>query len=54
MGFLTLLMINKLNVGLKMLTNKIYTVLLHPVNNHLSNMFTVTECTTIINQMKKY
>ena len=43
---------NKLNVWLKMLTNKINTVLLHPVNKHTSNLFTVTKRTTIINQMK--
>ena len=39
---------------IKMLTNKINTVLLHSVNKHISNFFTVTKCTTIINQMKKY
>ena len=37
-----------------MLTNKINTAPLHPVNKHLSNFFTVTKCTTIINYMKKY
>ena len=36
-----------------MLTNKINSVLLHPVNKHISNFFIVTKCTTIINQMKK-
>ena len=38
-----------------MLTNKINTVLLHPVKKkkHISNILTVTKCTTIINQMKK-
>ena len=36
-----------------MLTNKINTVQLHPINKHISNFFTVTKCTTIINQMKK-
>ena len=54
MGFLTILLMNKLNVWFKMLTNKINTVLLYPVNKHISNIFTVTKCTTIINQMKKY
>ena len=31
-----------------MVTNKINTVLPHPVNKHISNFFTVTKCTTII------
>ena len=35
-----------------MLANKINTVPLHPVNKHLSNFFTATKCTTIINLMK--
>ena len=39
MGFLTILLMNKLNVWLKILTNKINTVLLHPVNKHISNFF---------------
>ena len=42
----TTLLINKLNVWL---TNKINTVPLHPVNKYLSNFFTVTKCTIIIN-----
>ena len=54
MGSLTILLMNKLNVWVKMLTNKINTVLLHSVNKHISNIFTVTKYTTIINQMKKY
>ena len=29
-----------------MLTNKINSVLLHPVNKHISNFFIVTKCTT--------
>ena len=53
MGFLTILLMNKLNISLKMLTNKINTVPLRPVNKHISNIFTATKCTTIINQMKK-
>ena len=36
-----------------MLTNKINTVLLHPVNRRTSYVFIATKCTTIINQMKK-
>ena len=39
MGFLTILLMNKLNIWLKMLANKINTVPLHPVNKHLSNFF---------------
>ena len=35
-----------------MLTNKINTVLLNPVSKHISNFFTVTKCTTIINHEK--
>ena len=31
-----------------MLANKIDTVTLHPVNKHLSNFFTATKYTTII------
>ena len=44
---------NKLNVWSKMLTNKINTILLHPVKKHISNFFIVTKCTTITNLMKK-
>ena len=36
-----------------MLTNKINTVLLHPVNKHISNFFTVIKCITFLNQIKK-
>ena len=39
MGFLTILLMNKLNVWSKMLTNKINSILLHPVNKHISNFF---------------
>ena len=39
MGFLTILLMNKLNVWSKMLTNKINSVLPHPVNKHISNFF---------------
>ena len=39
MGVLTILLMNKLNGRLKMLTNKINTVLLHPVNKHISIFF---------------
>ena len=39
MGFLTILLMNKLNVWSKMLTNKINSVLLHPVNKQISNFF---------------
>ena len=39
MGSLTILLMNKLNVWLKMLTKKINTVLRHPVNKHISNFF---------------
>ena len=53
MGFLTILLMNKLNVWSKMLTNKINSVLLHPVDKHISNFFIVTKFTTIINPMKK-
>ena len=52
-SFLTILLMNKLNVWSKMLTNKINSILLHPVNKHISNFFIVTKCTTIINPMKK-
>ena len=38
-SFLTVLFMNKLNIWLKMLTNKINTVPLHPVNKHLSIFF---------------
>ena len=54
MGFLTILLMNKLNVWSKMLTNKINSVLLDPVNKHILNFFIVTKYTTIINPMKKY
>ena len=30
------------------------TVLFHPDNKYISNFFTVTKCTTIINKMKEY
>ena len=39
MGFPAILLMNKLNVWLKMLANNIYIVPLHPVNKHLSNFF---------------
>ena len=52
-GFLTILLMNKLNVLSKMLTNKMNSVLLHPANKHISNFFIVTKCTTITNPMKK-
>ena len=37
MVFLTILLMSKLNVWLKILTNKINTATLHPINKHLSN-----------------
>ena len=37
-----------------MLAIKINTATLHRVNKHLSNIFTATKCTTIINEMKIY
>ena len=39
MGSLTMLLMNKLNVQLKMLAQKINTATLHPINKHLSNFF---------------
>ena len=36
MGSLTTLLMNKLNVQLKILANKINTAKLHPMNTHLS------------------
>ena len=36
-----------------MLTNKKNSVPHHPVNKHISNIFIVTKCTTIINPIKK-
>ena len=38
MGSLTILLMNNLNVWLKTLANKINTITLHPVNDHLSNI----------------
>ena len=49
MGFLTILLMNKLNIRLKMLTYKI-----HTSQQTYINFFTVTKCSTIIDQMKKY
>ena len=39
MGPLIILLMNKLNVQLKMLANKINTAKLHPINKHLSNFY---------------
>ena len=39
MGFLITLLMNKLNIQLEMLANKINTSTLYPMNKHLSNFF---------------
>ena len=39
MGSLTTLFVNKVNVQLKILANKINTTTLHPINEHLTNFF---------------
>ena len=45
MGFLTILLISKLNMQLKILANKINTATLHPINTHLSKFFAANKCT---------
>ena len=52
MGSLTILLMNKLNVQLKLVANKINTATLHPINKYVSNVFTANKCSEIINQMK--
>ena len=52
-GFPNYIVDEQIKRMIKMLTNKINSVLLHPVNKHISNFFIVTKCTTIINPMKK-
>ena len=39
MGFLTILLMSKLNIQLKMSANEINTSTLHPINKHQSNIF---------------
>ena len=48
MGSLTILLMDKLNVQLEMSANKINTATFQPINKKLSNFFTKTKCTTII------
>ena len=49
MGSLIILLMNKLNIQLEMSANKIKTTTFQPINKYLSNFFTKTKCTTIIN-----
>ena len=39
---------------IKRMIKNLHTVQFHPVNKHLSNFFTATGCSTIINQTKKW